>query len=54
MSGEDGLRVGRLWHDGLLVADPLLGSIIPKLGPNVGSHLVNGSPHYIPIFALVS
>jgi hypothetical protein len=48
------LGVGGFWQDGFLVADPLLGCIIPKLSPNVGGHLFNGGSHHISIFAFIA
>jgi hypothetical protein len=48
------LGVGGFWQDDFLVADPLLSRIIPKLGPNVGGHLLDGGPHHISIFAFIA
>jgi hypothetical protein len=36
------------------VADPLLSRVIPKLGPNLCCHLLNGGSHHISIFAFIA
>ncbi len=46
--------MGRLRRDDSLAADSLLGGFIPKLGTNVGCHLLHGGPELVTILALIT